>query len=191
MFPLGNGDSDEIFVLYKDNTGVSIDGGSLWTCLRSSFKTSIKMEDLGQVRFFKFLFQTQEEIQDIVSCGPCDVPFLSLHTTLETLEYTNKFIGVGSNPMICYYAIHDDSVSLARKANRVALKVTSAMSQYTFSSSVISHYQGHSRRWQNLFGSLILRRAWRHLQNSRISRQSRFQPLSHSMTRCGVFKRLH
>ncbi|CAG8554574.1 3673_t:CDS:10, partial [Racocetra persica] len=135
---------EEITILFEGGKVVSIDGKSLWTVLRICVNSgNIGIPDTptttgGSTSFAykKWHFEGQEAVLDVVSCGPSISRILdqslstSASTALFPFQATARYIAVGSNPMLSYYATTDSSrpfylaVSIA---SMVASKVTNAV----------------------------------------------------------------
>ncbi|CAG8614673.1 13235_t:CDS:2, partial [Racocetra fulgida] len=138
---------EEITILFKGGKVVSIDGKSLWTVLRICINSgNVGIPDTptttgGSTSFAykKWRFEGQEAVLDVVSCGPShntisDILDQSLSSSASTalfpFQATARYIAVGSNPMLSYYATTDSSrpfylaVSIA---SMVASKVTNAV----------------------------------------------------------------
>ncbi|CAG8665029.1 11511_t:CDS:2, partial [Cetraspora pellucida] len=117
---------EEITILFEGGKVVGIDGKSLWTVLRICVTSgNIGIPDTpptagGSTSFAykKWHFEGQEAVLDVVSCGPShnatshilDQSFpSSASTALFPSQATARYIAVGSNPMLSYYATSDSS----------------------------------------------------------------------------------
>ncbi|CAI2173035.1 15184_t:CDS:10 [Funneliformis geosporum] len=143
---------EEITILFEGGKVVSIDGKSLWLILRicvgSNHYESGNMlisstgdanavqrpEGTTSFAFKKWHFEGQENVVDVVSCGPSqhwtanifDQTF-STTTALFTSNATARFIAVGSDPMLSYYATTDSSRPFLLAVSMVASRVTNAV----------------------------------------------------------------
>ncbi|CAG8790215.1 9056_t:CDS:2, partial [Gigaspora rosea] len=136
---------EEITILFEGGKVVSIDGKSLWTILRICISSgNIGISDSppttgGSTSFAykKWRFEDNEAVLDVVSCGPSynatshilDQSYSSSATTaLFPFQATARYIIVGSNPMLSYYATTDSSRPfILAVSSMVASKVTSAV----------------------------------------------------------------
>ncbi|CAB4463503.1 unnamed protein product [Rhizophagus irregularis] len=144
---------EEITILFKGEKVVSIDGKSLWMVLRicvgsnqydsnNTLSNSTGESSTGQVpggatsfAYKKWHFEGQEDVVDVVSCGPShywtasitDQTFSTTTTALFTSNATARYIAVGSNPMLSYYATTDSSRPFLLAASMVASRVTNAV----------------------------------------------------------------
>ncbi|CAG8509277.1 21751_t:CDS:2 [Gigaspora margarita] len=136
---------EEITILFEGGKVVSIDGKSLWTILRICISSgNIGISDSppttgGSTSFAykKWRFEDNEAVLDVVSCGPSynatshilDQSYSSSATTaLFPFQATARYITVGSNPMLSYYATTDSSRPfILAVSSMVASKVTSAV----------------------------------------------------------------
>ncbi|RIA93215.1 Rab3 GTPase-activating protein regulatory subunit N-terminus-domain-containing protein [Glomus cerebriforme] len=145
---------EEITILFEGEKVVSIDGKSLWMVLRicvgsnqyeisNTLSNSTGESSTGQgpggttsFAYKKWHFEGQEDVVDVVSCGQSqhwtanilDQTFSTTTTALFTSNATARYIAVGSNPMLSYYATTDSSRPFFLAASMVvASKVTSAV----------------------------------------------------------------
>ncbi|KAJ3278296.1 Rab3 GTPase-activating protein non-catalytic subunit [Borealophlyctis nickersoniae] len=135
------GDAEELLIVYADKKAVSIDGASLWVAIRvgnGQLEQSelLRMEQ-PSLTYKKWQFNTQEQISDLVSCGPAKAtplapPTFSAATgQIHRTSFNARYIGVG-RPMITFYATSDASRSYSL-AGLVASRVTSVVSSAVFS----------------------------------------------------------
>ncbi|KAI9493096.1 Rab3 GTPase-activating protein regulatory subunit N-terminus-domain-containing protein [Zychaea mexicana] len=86
---------EEITLLFQGNKVVSIDGQSLWMVLRVCDGQRESGIDSSRMHtaftYKKYEFQKHDQVKDVVSLA------------------TSRYIAVGSNPMLCYYATTDSS----------------------------------------------------------------------------------
>ncbi|KAJ8326543.1 hypothetical protein QVD99_006734 [Batrachochytrium dendrobatidis] len=126
-------ESDEILVSYKDKHAISIDGTSLWMAARFG---QLSTEDAPALSYKKWIFQSQEQVVDIISCGPLSrsvfspPQFNKLTGEYAPVNYTARYIAVGK-PMVALYATTETSRSLF--AGIVPSRVTSAVTSAVFS----------------------------------------------------------
>ncbi|CAG8575004.1 1828_t:CDS:10 [Funneliformis mosseae] len=146
---------EEITILFEGGNVVSIDGKSLWLVLRicagsnhyesgNILTSSTGEASAGQgpdgttsFAFKKWHFEGQENVVDVVSCGPSqhwtanifDQTFStsSATTALFISNATARFIAVGSDPMLSYYATTDSSRPFLLAVSMVASRVTNAV----------------------------------------------------------------
>ncbi|RUS29918.1 hypothetical protein BC938DRAFT_480070 [Jimgerdemannia flammicorona] len=135
-------DDEEITILFDGGRVVSIDGQSLWMVLRVCEGQRESGIDVtrGPMSFTykKWSFQGQQDILDVVSCGPSTSS--ASHTTsglpnsLTSYPFTSsataRYIAVGARPMLSYYTTNDSSrplLSAVSAATMVVSKVTSAV----------------------------------------------------------------
>ncbi|GES94150.1 rab3 GTPase-activating protein non-catalytic subunit [Rhizophagus clarus] len=144
---------EEITILFEGGKVVSIDGKSLWMVLRicvgsnqhesnNTLSNPTGESSAGQgpggttsFAYKKWHFEGQEDVVDVVSCGPShhwtasitDEAFSTTTTALFTSNATARYIAVGSNPMLSYYATTDSSSPFLLAASMVASRVTSAV----------------------------------------------------------------
>ncbi|KAI8145042.1 Rab3 GTPase-activating protein regulatory subunit N-terminus-domain-containing protein, partial [Fennellomyces sp. T-0311] len=96
---------EEITLLFQGNKVVSIDGQSLWMVLRVCDGQRESGIDSSRMHtaftYKKYEFQKHEQVKDVQSSTVSTVPFPS--------TATSRYIAVGSNPMLSYYATTDSS----------------------------------------------------------------------------------
>ncbi|KAF9431741.1 Rab3 GTPase-activating protein non-catalytic subunit, partial [Entomortierella beljakovae] len=135
-------DEDEMTILHEGGKVVCIEGESLWVVLRLSNSSSITSDGVqsNQAPTFaykKWSLQNQDLLVDIVSCGPARrKPTLSngysssSSSSMYTSQATERFVSVGSKPMIAFYASSSSSrplLSATSLATQMAARVTSAV----------------------------------------------------------------
>lgn len=135
-------EDEDITILFRGNRVVSIDGQSLWMVLRVCDGQRESGIDTSRMHtaftYKKWDLQHQTEIKDIVSLGPSPTytmtPFLDPTNTTTTdalvlsRDATSRYIAVGSQPMLSYYATSESSrplMSPASMASYVVSRVTS------------------------------------------------------------------
>ncbi|KAI9277015.1 Rab3 GTPase-activating protein regulatory subunit N-terminus-domain-containing protein [Phascolomyces articulosus] len=113
---------EEITLLFQGNKVVSIDGQSLWMVLRVCDGQRESGIDSSRMHtaftYKKYEFQKHDQVKDVVSLGPSPprstpTTVLEQSSTLSTIPFpstaTSRYIAVGCNPMLCYYATTDSS----------------------------------------------------------------------------------
>ncbi|KAF9953225.1 Rab3 GTPase-activating protein non-catalytic subunit [Mortierella alpina] len=134
-------DEDEMTILHEGGKVVCIEGESLWVVLRlSSGSGQSKAVQAAQAPTFaykKWSLQNQDLLVDIVSCGPArHKPTLSngfsssSSSSMYTSQATERFVSVGSKPMMAFYASCSSSrpmFSATSLATQMAARVTSAV----------------------------------------------------------------
>ncbi|KAL2913686.1 hypothetical protein HK105_206846 [Polyrhizophydium stewartii] len=133
-------EADEITVCYSDRHAVSIDGTSFWVAARvgqnSAESADIFRSDSPSLTYRKWVFQSQEQITDIISCGPAPnstffaPQFNNLTGSYTPLNYTARYVAVG-RPMVALYATTETSRSFF--AGIVSNNVTTAVTSAVFS----------------------------------------------------------
>ncbi|KAF9913139.1 Rab3 GTPase-activating protein non-catalytic subunit [Linnemannia zychae] len=138
------GDEDEMTILHEGGKVVCIEGESLWVVLRLSNGSS-RVSDANSVQatqtstfaYKKWSLQNQDLMVDVVSCGPArHKPTLSngfsssSSSSMYTSQATERFLSVGSKPMMAFYASSSSSrplFSATSLATQMAARVTSAV----------------------------------------------------------------
>ncbi|KAG0364613.1 Rab3 GTPase-activating protein non-catalytic subunit [Mortierella sp. AD032] len=138
------GDEDEMTILHEGGKIVCIEGESLWVVLRLSNGSS-RVSDANSVQatqtptfaYKKWSLQNQDLMVDVVSCGPArHKPTLSngfsssSSSSMYTSQATERFLSVGSKPMMAFYASSSSSrplFSATSLATQMAARVTSAV----------------------------------------------------------------
>ncbi|KAI7849297.1 Rab3 GTPase-activating protein regulatory subunit N-terminus-domain-containing protein [Circinella umbellata] len=113
---------EEITLLFQGNKVVSIDGQSLWMVLRVCDGQRESGIDSSRMHtaftYKKYEFQKHDQVKDVVSLGPSPprstpTTILEQSSTISTIPFpptaTSRYIAVGYNPMLCYYATTDSS----------------------------------------------------------------------------------
>ncbi|KAK3826880.1 MAG: Rab3 GTPase-activating protein regulatory subunit N-terminus-domain-containing protein [Linnemannia elongata] len=137
-------DEDEMTILHEGGKVVCIEGESLWVVLRLSNGSS-RVADANSVQatqtptfaYKKWSLQNQDLMVDVVSCGPArHRPTLSngfsssSSSSMYTSQATERFLSVGSKPMMAFYASSSSSrplFSATSLATQMAARVTSAV----------------------------------------------------------------
>ncbi|KAG0285440.1 Rab3 GTPase-activating protein non-catalytic subunit [Linnemannia gamsii] len=137
-------DEDEMTILHEGGKVVCIEGESLWVVLRLSNGSS-RVSDANSVQatqtptfaYKKWSLQNQDLMVDVVSCGPARrKPTLSngfsssSSSSMYTSQATERFLSVGSTPMMAFYASSCSSrplFSATSLATQMAARVTSAV----------------------------------------------------------------
>ncbi|KAG0273753.1 Rab3 GTPase-activating protein non-catalytic subunit [Linnemannia exigua] len=137
-------DEDEMTILHEGGKVVCIEGESLWVVLRLSNGSS-RVSDANSVQatqtptfaYKKWSLQNQDLMVDVVSCGPArHKPTLSngfsssSSSSMYTAQATERFLSVGSKPMMAFYASSSSSrplFSATSLATQMAARVTSAV----------------------------------------------------------------
>ncbi|KAG0250199.1 Rab3 GTPase-activating protein non-catalytic subunit [Mortierella polycephala] len=137
-------DEDEMTILHEDGKVVCIEGESLWVVLRLSGGSS-RLSDTKSVQasqaptfaYKKWSLQNQDLMVDVISCGPArHKPTLSngfsssSSSSMYTSQATERFIAVGSKPMMAFYASCSSSrplFSATSLATQMAARVTNAV----------------------------------------------------------------
>ncbi|KAF8941205.1 Rab3 GTPase-activating protein non-catalytic subunit [Haplosporangium gracile] len=137
-------DEDEMTILHEGGKVVCIEGESLWVVLRLSSGSS-RVSDANSVQatqtptfaYKKWSLQNQDLMVDVVSCGPArHKPTLSngfsssSSSSMYTSQATERFLSVGSKPMMAFYASSSSSrplFSATSLATQMAARVTSAV----------------------------------------------------------------
>ncbi|KAF9098897.1 Rab3 GTPase-activating protein non-catalytic subunit [Mortierella sp. GBA35] len=137
-------DEDEMTILHEGGKVVCIEGESLWVVLRLSNGSS-RVSDANSVQatqtptfaYKKWSLQNQDLMVDVVSCGPArHKPTLSngfsssSSSSMYTSQATERFLSVGSKPMMAFYASSSSSrplFSATSLATQMAARVTSAV----------------------------------------------------------------
>ncbi|KAF9546802.1 Rab3 GTPase-activating protein non-catalytic subunit [Mortierella hygrophila] len=137
-------DEDEMTILHEGGKVVCIEGESLWVVLRLSNGSS-RVADANSVQatqtttfaYQKWSLQNQDLMVDVVSCGPArHKPTLSngfsssSSSSMYTSQATERFLSVGSKPMMAFYASSSASrplFSATSLATQMAVRVTSAV----------------------------------------------------------------
>ncbi|KAG0165574.1 Rab3 GTPase-activating protein non-catalytic subunit, partial [Apophysomyces sp. BC1015] len=135
-------EDEEITILFEGNKVVSIDGQSLWMVLRVCDGQRESAIDASRMQtafsYKKWEFLEQDGIRDVVSLGPSpeqgQSTLLDHHTTISTHAFptmaTSRYIAVGTNPMLCYYATTESSrplMSAVSMASYVVSRVATPM----------------------------------------------------------------
>ncbi|KAF9214374.1 Rab3 GTPase-activating protein non-catalytic subunit [Podila verticillata] len=135
-------DEDEMTILHEGGKVVCIEGESLWVVLRLSNGSSrLSIDNKGSAAptfaYKKWSLLNQDLLVDVVSCGPArHKPTLSngfsssSSSSMYTSQATERFVTVGSKPMIAFYASSSSSrplFSATSLATQMAAKVTSAV----------------------------------------------------------------
>ncbi|KAF9118547.1 Rab3 GTPase-activating protein non-catalytic subunit [Mortierella sp. 14UC] len=138
------GDEDEMTILHEGGKVVCIEGESLWVVLRLSNGSS-RVSDTSSAQatqtptfaYKKWSLQNQDLMVDVVSCGPArHKPTLSngfsssSSSSMYTSQATERFLSVGSKPMMAFYASSSSSrplFSATSLATQMAARVTSAV----------------------------------------------------------------
>ncbi|KAI7866882.1 Rab3 GTPase-activating protein regulatory subunit N-terminus-domain-containing protein [Spinellus fusiger] len=133
-----NEEDEEITLLFGSNTVVSIDGQSLWTGLRAS-ERDLSYDGTRAFSYKKWTFQQQQDVRDVVSLGPCqghplDQPLLT--TRVFSSSATARFLAVGTEPMLSFYATQD-----------TVRPLMSAMSMATYMVSRVVPMFSYARSW--------------------------------------------
>ncbi|KAF9923588.1 Rab3 GTPase-activating protein non-catalytic subunit [Linnemannia zychae] len=146
-------DEDEMTILHEGGKVVCIEGESLWVVLRLSNGSS-RVPDANSVQatqtptfaYKKWSLQNQDLMVDVVSCGPArHKPTLSngfsssSSSSMYTSQATERFLSVGSKPMMAFYASSSSSrplFSATSLATQMAARVTSAV--FGFAKSIWS-----------------------------------------------------
>ncbi|KAI7891097.1 Rab3 GTPase-activating protein regulatory subunit N-terminus-domain-containing protein [Mucor mucedo] len=148
-------EDEDITILFRGNRVVSIDGQSLWMVLRVCDGQRESGIDASRMHtaftYKKWDLQHQKEVKDIISLGPSPTysmtPFLDpTNTTTTTADLpssrnaTSRYIAVGSQPMLSYYATSESSrplMSPTTMASYVVSRVTSPV--FSFAKSWWGH----------------------------------------------------
>ncbi|ORZ27078.1 Rab3 GTPase-activating protein regulatory subunit N-terminus-domain-containing protein [Lobosporangium transversale] len=137
-------DEDEMTILHEEGKIVCIEGESLWVVLRlsngsgrSSDNKSIQVSQAPTFAYKKWSLQNQGLMVDVVSCGPArHKPTLSngfsssSSSSMFTSDATERFVSVGSKPMMAFYASSSSSrplFSATSLATQMAARVTNAV----------------------------------------------------------------
>ncbi|KAF9178184.1 Rab3 GTPase-activating protein non-catalytic subunit [Haplosporangium sp. Z 767] len=137
-------DEDEMTILHEDGKVVCIEGESLWVVLRLSGSSS-RLSDTRSVQasqaptfaYKKWSLQNQDLMVDVISCGPArHKPTLSngfsssSSSSMYTSQATERFIAIGSKPMMAFYASCSSNrplFSATSLATQMAARVTNAV----------------------------------------------------------------
>ncbi|KAI8928295.1 Rab3 GTPase-activating protein regulatory subunit N-terminus-domain-containing protein [Entophlyctis helioformis] len=138
-------ETDEILVCYSDRRATSIDGTSFWMAARLAQPSSESAKS-PSLTYKKWSFQSQEQISDIISCGPAPnstffaPQFNNLTGNYMPVNYIARYIAVG-RPMVAMYATTETSRSFLAGivSNKVTNAVTSASSSASSSGSGDQH----------------------------------------------------
>ncbi|KAG0363164.1 Rab3 GTPase-activating protein non-catalytic subunit [Podila minutissima] len=135
-------DEDEMTILHEGGKVVCIEGESLWVVLRlSNGANRLSIDGKGSAAptfaYKKWSLLNQDLLVDVVSCGPArHKPTLSngfsssSSSSMYTSQATERFMTVGSKPMIAFYASSSSSrplFSATSLATQMAAKVTNAV----------------------------------------------------------------
>ncbi|KAF9201036.1 Rab3 GTPase-activating protein non-catalytic subunit [Haplosporangium sp. Z 27] len=135
-------DEDEMTILHEGGKVVCIEGESLWVVLRlsngfSHIPDSVQASQAPTFAYKKWSLQNQDLLVDVVSCGPArHKPTLSngysssSSSSMYTSQATERFVSVGSKPMIAFYASSSSSrplLSATSLATQMAARVTNAV----------------------------------------------------------------
>ncbi|GJJ73597.1 Rab3 GTPase-activating protein non-catalytic subunit [Entomortierella parvispora] len=134
-------DEDEMTILHEDGKVVCIEGESLWVVLRLSSGSGRQGDPISvQAATFaykKWSLMNQDLLVDVISCGPArHKPTLSngfsssSSSSMYTSQATERFISVGSKPMIAFYASSSSGrplFSATSLATQMAARVTNAV----------------------------------------------------------------
>ncbi|KAF9578327.1 Rab3 GTPase-activating protein non-catalytic subunit [Lunasporangiospora selenospora] len=147
-------DEDEMTIVHEGGKVVCIEGESLWVVLRLSSGTSrhsdpmsIQSSQTPTFAYKKWRLLNQDLMVDIVSCGPARRrPTLSngfsssSSSSMYTSQATERFVAVGSKPMMAFYASSSSTrplFSATSLATQMAARVTSAV--FGFAKSIWSN----------------------------------------------------
>ncbi|KAG0237927.1 Rab3 GTPase-activating protein non-catalytic subunit [Actinomortierella wolfii] len=135
-------DDDEMTIVYEGGRVVCIEGESLWVALRvsnnqgKSQERNIHAAQAPTFAYKKWHLQNQDHMVDVISCGPARRrPTLSngfstaASSAMYTAKATERFVAVGSKPMMVFYASASTGrplFSATSIASQVASRVTSA-----------------------------------------------------------------
>ncbi|KAK5815835.1 Rab3 GTPase-activating protein regulatory subunit N-terminus-domain-containing protein, partial [Linnemannia elongata] len=117
-------DEDEMTILHEGGKVVCIEGESLWVVLRlsnGSSRVTVQATQTPTFAYKKWSLQNQDLMVDVVSCGS---------SSMYTSQATERFLSVGSKPMIAFYASSSSSrplFSATSLATQMAARVTSAV----------------------------------------------------------------
>ncbi|KAF9282261.1 Rab3 GTPase-activating protein non-catalytic subunit [Mortierella alpina] len=137
-------DEDEMTILHEGGKVVCIEGESLWVVLRlssgsgrSSESKAAQAVQAPTFAYKKWSLQNQDLMVDIVSCGPArHKPTLSngfsssSSSSMYTSQATERFVSVGSKPMMAFYGSCSSSrpmFSATSLATQMAARVTNAV----------------------------------------------------------------
>ncbi|KAI7818840.1 Rab3 GTPase-activating protein regulatory subunit N-terminus-domain-containing protein [Gamsiella multidivaricata] len=138
-------DEDEMTILHEGGKVVCIEGESLWVVLRLSSGSSRSVGESKSIQasqaptfaYKKWSLQNQDLMVDVVSCGPArHRPTLSngfsssSSSSMYTSQATERFVSVGSKPMMAFYASSSSGrplFSATSLATQMAARVTSAV----------------------------------------------------------------
>ncbi|KAG0310529.1 Rab3 GTPase-activating protein non-catalytic subunit [Dissophora globulifera] len=139
-------DEDEMTILHEGGKVVCIEGESLWVVLRLSNGSSrsaygdgksVQASQAPTFAYKKWSLQNQDLMVDIISCGPArHRPTLSngfsssSSSSMYTSQATERFVSVGSKPMMAFYASSSSGRTLfsaTSLATQMAARVTSAV----------------------------------------------------------------
>ncbi|KAI8368728.1 Rab3 GTPase-activating protein regulatory subunit N-terminus-domain-containing protein [Blakeslea trispora] len=152
---------EDITILFKGNRVVSVDGQSLWMALRVCDGQRESGIDASRMHtaftYKKWELTQQEEVKDIISLGPSpqesneDIPkeFQTTAHAFPTHHATCRYMAVGRQPMVTYYATSESTrpfMSAASMASYVVSRVASpvfslAKSWWSGNSSEMAHVQ--------------------------------------------------
>ncbi|KAI8602328.1 Rab3 GTPase-activating protein regulatory subunit N-terminus-domain-containing protein [Dissophora ornata] len=138
-------DEDEMTILHEGGKVVCIEGESLWVVLRlSSGSTrssvdskSVQVSQAPTFAYKKWSLENQDHMVDVISCGPARRrPTLSngfsssSSSSMYTCQATERFVSVGSKPMMAFYASSNSGrplFSATTLATQMAARVTNAV----------------------------------------------------------------